>query len=545
MPDVPNPMNPYGGRDDDNENNGSGDGLEDMLRNLLGGAPDAGMVDALRQMGLGDVDPARLGMMQAQFQAMMSGDAGSSFNERMAADVARRVVSAEGDPSVPTSTQSDVAQVVQVANLWLDAVTDFAGPSAPARALSRSEWIEATMPTWRKVVEPVATGVGNAVSDAMMKQLGRMDSSDLSQLGIPEGMLPAGFDISSLSAQMTPMLKQMSSSMFGMQVGQAIGALAGEAVTGTEVGLPLVSPNAVTILPGNVTQFAEGLGVDAGEVHLYLAVREAARVRLYERVPWLGAALIAAVQSYAGDIRIDTDAIEEKVRDIDPSDAEAMQQALAGNLFSPEPSPEQKRALAHLETLLALVEGWVDVVTEDAASAHLPNAAALSEAVRRRRASAGPAEKVFSSLVGLELRPRQFREAAALWRKLAQASDAATRDEAWSHPDFVPTADDIANPDGYVARRTGDEVPEPARDAMDDELEALLDQGRAEWDADKSDPRSQSTPESTTSQVIDRDETPSGDASDPRHAVDEPVDQADHQDADDEGEEPGSSSAAQ
>lgn len=356
MADDHNPMNPYGGRKDDDERGDAngGDGLEEMLRGLMGGGtPDPQMMDALRQMGMGSMDPAQMGMMQAQLQAMMSGDSGSAFNEQLAANVARQVVSAEGDPSVPTSTKSDVAQVAAVANLWLDAVTDFAAPGAPARALSRSEWVEATMPTWRKVVEPVAGGVGNAVADAMMKQLGSFDASDLSQLGIPEGMLPPGFDISSLSAQMTPMLKQMSAQMFGVQVGQAIGALAKESVTGTEVGLPLLRPNAVTILPHNVASFADGLELDAGEVHLYLAVREAARVRLYERVPWLDAALIAAVQTYAGDIRIDTDAIEEKLRDIDPQDAEALQGALAGNLFSPEPSDAQKRTLAHLENLLA------------------------------------------------------------------------------------------------------------------------------------------------------------------------------------------------
>ena len=378
------------------------------------------------------------------------------------------------------------------------------------------------MPTWRKVVEPVATGVGNAVSDAMMKQLGQMDAGDLSQLGIPEGMLPAGFDISSLSSQMTPMLKQMSSSMFGMQVGQAIGALAGETVTGTEVGLPLVTPNAVTILPGNVASFADGLGVDAGEVHLYLAVREAARVRLYERVPWLGAALIAAVQSYAGDIRIDTEAIEEKIRGIDPQDADALQEALAGNLFSPEPSPEQKRALAHLETLLALVEGWVDVVTDAAVSPHLPNAAALSEAVRRRRASGGPAEKVFSSLVGLDLRPRQLREAASLWQKLTDASDAAQRDAAWAHPDHVPTADDIADPDGYVARRTGQEVSEPTRDEMDDALEALLAQGRAEMDQSAGSGAATATDDAEARQN-DARTSAAGGAADPRFDGTEPA----------------------
>ena len=41
---------------------------------------------------------------------------------------------------------------------------------------------------------------------------------------------------------------------------------------------------------------------------------------------------------------------------------EALQEALTGGLFEPEDTPEQQAALARLETALALVEGWVDEV---------------------------------------------------------------------------------------------------------------------------------------------------------------------------------------
>ena len=112
MADDHNPMNPYGGRKDDDERGDAngGDGLEEMLRGLMGGGtPDPQMMDALRQMGMGSMDPAQMGMMQAQLQAMMSGDSGSAFNEQLAANVARQVVSAEGDPSVPTSTKRTTA----------------------------------------------------------------------------------------------------------------------------------------------------------------------------------------------------------------------------------------------------------------------------------------------------------------------------------------------------------------------------------------------------------------------------------------------------
>lgn len=281
----------------------------------------------------------------------------------------------------------------------------------------------------------------------------------------------------------------MSSAMFGAQVGQAVGALAGETVSGTEVGLPLLSGEVVAILPANVSAFAEGLSVDAGEVHLYLAVREAARVRLFAGVPWLGPQLLTAVEDYARDISINTEGIEETLRSVNPQDPQAMQEALADQLFTPEPSPAQEAALGRLETYLALVEGWVDLVCEKAVSAHLPHASALAEAVRRRRATGGPAEKVFASLVGLELRPRRLRDAANLWAALESAHGQAERDRAWAHPDVAPTGADLDDPLGYVERHGSGAAAQG--DAMDAELDRLLrgatGEGEEGPDADRGD----------------------------------------------------------
>lgn len=147
-----------------------------------------------------------------------------------------------------------------------------------------------------------------------------------------------------------------------------------------------------------------------------------------------------------------------------------MQEALGDSLFSPDPSPRQLAALARLETLLALVEGWVDLVTARATAPHLPHAEALAEAVRRRRATGGPAEKTFASLVGLELRPRRLRDAANLWAALEAARGTGGRDEAWGHPDVAPTAADLDDPLGYVERRGAAQADLTITDADIEEL---------------------------------------------------------------------------
>jgi hypothetical protein len=122
--------------------------------------------------------------------------------------------------------------------------------------------------------------------------------------------------------------------------------------------------------------------------------------------------------------------------------------------------------------MLALVEGWVDTVTA-AATVRLPKSGAIAEMVRRRRAAGGPAESAFATLVGLELRPRRLREAAAMWQRVTDELGAEQRDALWSHFDLVPTSDDVDAPDALVARLRNPAQTEED-DAFDKALEDLL-----------------------------------------------------------------------
>ena len=104
-------------------------------------------------------------------------------------------------------------------------------------------------------------------------------------------------------------------------------------------------------------------------------------------------------------------------------------------------------------------------MVDAAASQRLPHADALAEAIRRRRATGGPAERTFATLVGLELRPRRLREAAAIWQGLTEARGVDGRDAVWAHPDLMPTAEDFDDPDGFVRGRP--ELDTSALDAGD------------------------------------------------------------------------------
>lgn len=416
MSDVPFGFR-SGGDDDDENQRGEGHGgppSNDPLSQLFG------------MMGAGQQGAPDLGQMLQQLGKMLSWS-GGPVNWDLANSAARDVVAANGDRSVSSAERRDVEDAFRLADTWLDEATTFPSTGGTPRVWSRAEWVEGTQQSWRELIEPVAARVSDAMSTSLP----------------PEMAQAAG--------PLVGMLQQVGVSMWGAQVGQSLGTLAGEVCGSADIGIPLADGHPA-LLPANVQAFGEGLGVEQRDVTLYLALREAAYVRLYAHAPWLRAHIISLVEEYARHVNVDTDAIESKLRDIDPSRPEALQEALEGGLFDLPTTEQQKAALDRLELALALVEGWVDDVVTQATADRLPSAEALRETVRRRRATGGPAEQTFATLVGLHLRPRKLREAVAFWAAVRQSRDISGRDAIWSHPDLMPDADDVVNPDAFLQR---------------------------------------------------------------------------------------------
>jgi putative hydrolase len=395
-------------------------------------------------------DPNQFADALRQFADLLSWQ-GGPVNWDLAKNVARHAIVAAGDPSVLEAQRREITEAIRLADLWLDEATTFPSGIRKIEAWSRSEWLEATFPIWAKLCDPIAAkGV---------EAMGGMLNIDPTQLGddVPEEMRQAlgalGGGAGGLGglAGLGAMLRQIGGAMIGSQTGTAVGELAREVVGSADIGLPLGPEGVAALLPAGVAQFGQGLSVDAGEVRLFLALREAAHQRLFAHVPWLRGHLLGAVEQYASGITIDMTRLQEAIPDVDITNPEALRDALAGEgLFRPEDTPAQKAALVRLETALALVEGWVATVVSAAARDRLTHADALAEAVRRRRATGGPAERTFATLVGLELRPRRLREAAAIWQGLTSARGVDGRDALWSHPDLLPASDDLENPDTFV-----------------------------------------------------------------------------------------------
>jgi putative hydrolase len=294
------------------------------------------------------------------------------------------------------------------------------------------------------MLEPLADGMAQALTE-ILSQTSMAEASEL------EGV--------------APIMRAFMGSLIATQLGQSVGQLA-TTVTGTnDVAIPLfTSPAAESrLIPQNVDSWANGLDIPVEEVRIFLAIREAAAARLFMHTPWLKNYIKDVITSYGRGIKIDIDSIQEEAEraveagELDITSPESISVAINAGLFKPEQSASQDLALAKLEIIIALIEGWIDHVTTKSVANRLPSLLALSETRRRRRATNSPTQQLFKTLLGLEVSPRKMRECSTFWFEVSEKLGLPGRDQRWEDPALLPTAQDLTDVDKFL---TSTSVPD-------------------------------------------------------------------------------------
>ncbi len=427
------------------------DDLPELFRQLFGQDGMGGdQLAELQKMGF---DPAMIQRAMQQLQGAMAsaGEGGISWDA--ATTQALHIANKDG-AGITAADRSAADDAFTLASLWLGEATTISDLPGPGVTMTRGGWVEATLPVWQELAEPVATSIADAFTAALQEQ----SPPEMQQMIAGAGRV----------------MRTIGGSLFAAQLGTVVGNLSTEVVSGGDVGIPLLPDGQAAVVPQNYAQLARDLEIPDDQFALYIATRELAHARLFRHARWLRLHVLSQVSDFARGVRVDTGALEELAGRFDPQHPEELREALESGALLPERSESQQAALARLETMLATIEGWVDVVTAQATT-RLPAADRIAETVRRRRAVGGPAEQALGTLVGLELRPRRIREAASMWRAITDAVGIEARDELWDSPDLVPTAADIDDPSALIARlEARARGEEPAPDEFDDALARLL-----------------------------------------------------------------------
>lgn len=355
----------------------------------------------------------------------------------------------EGGFAVSDSQRDSIREANKIAELWLDQATNLSAVPTEPKLLSRELWVLDALPLFQSLAGPIAERVAEALSENL------------------EQNLPAELDEFARGAR--GIMRSAGGTLFAMQLGQTLGKLSQEVISGGDIGLPFYAEARAALVPQNLDSLIRGNELASDQALIYFSLRELSHSRLFRHSRWLRDSVIAQLSNYAQGINIDGDAMRELANEITPENAEALKVALESGALLAERSEDQLTALAAIEHLLALIEGWVSVVAENS-SRLLPSASALAE-VSRRRATASPARATFSTLIGLDLQPKRSREAAEFWRAVSNKLGIQKRDSLWDHPDLLPTSDDIDNVDAFIARieKGGDQFDQDLKNLLDDQ----------------------------------------------------------------------------
>ena len=383
--------------------------------------------------GIGGFDFSQLGEMLSRLgRAFSSGGVGSSLSPETVRDLA----AVQNDTALPQELLNQSIDALRVADLWLDQHLSFTSTQLPGQTWNRAQWVNGSVATWCGVVEPLSNSLGSAVGSALSAQ------------AEPEMAGMAG-----IFAQMNEMMKKIGSVMFATQLAEAL-KTAAETVTGAgDVGIPLIEPVRAILIPENVLKYADGLNIPFGEVLHYLALREQASARLFTHAPWLRDAITDSVKAYSAGIHVNIEKVQGDFEQLS-GNPEAINEAIQNGLFAPEESEAQRLALKRLELLIALVEGWIDEVSAQAADAQLPHSQALREMSRRRRATEGPLQRIFAALLGLEVSPRMARDAAHFFKVQGEIHGNEYRDGLWESIGSLPLAEELSSPEVFKDGRS-------------------------------------------------------------------------------------------
>ena len=175
--------------------------------------------------------------------ANSAGSVGPLISPDVLRDVARKFISSQGDRPVGSQDVADSQVALDIANTWLDEATTFPALSrSNLPAWSRRDWLDSSVTNWAKMIEPLADGMANALTN-VLKQT------------------PLEGDLEQGLAAVAPIMRAFMGSLIANQLGTSIGQLAVSITGANDVAIPLFGASEARLIPENVTKWADGLDI--------------------------------------------------------------------------------------------------------------------------------------------------------------------------------------------------------------------------------------------------------------------------------------------
>jgi len=352
-------------------------------------------------------------------------------------DVARQTATwlatdGQVEPNVDPLERIRLEELVRVADLHVSSTTglntSIAGGILSILPVSRGDWALHSLEAYRPFLERLATSLSTSGE-------GEDEPTDAStQL------------LGDLGKMLGPVL-------LGMQSGFMLGHLSRRALGQYDLPLPRLPADQLLVVPANLDAFADQWSLAPDDLRMWVCLQEVTHHAVLGR-PHVRARLELLINEYVSRFEVDPEALEASLGNLDPTDAAGLQDVLGNpeTLLGAMRSPGQQETLSRIETLTAVIEGFVDHVMDTTGRGLIGSYGQLTEALRRRRVEATDGERFAARLLGLELGRGQYERGATFVRGVVERAGESGLARLWASERELPTPAELDAPGLWLAR---------------------------------------------------------------------------------------------
>lgn len=380
-------------------------------------------------------------MLFSQLGRMLSAD--GPVNWEMASQFAQWSAAEGRDPgNVDPLERIRLEELLRVADLNVANVTGLptssGGRSLTVQAVNRLGWASATLEAWKPLLSTLAEALRPPGLDAPDP-----DASDPSDNPFEAG----------LGQMFGSLMPALQAAFMGMQCGSMVGSVAQRAFGQYDLPIPRPPGDELLIVADNLAAFIEDWSLPADEVRLWICLSEVAHHAVLTR-PHVRAALDELLLGYVAGFDPGGAGLEERLAGLDPSDPTAIESALGdpAALLGQMQTDRQRALVPRLETLVSVIEGYVDHVVDSAGRGLISSFGPLTEALRRRRVERGQGERMVERLLGVELGQEQYDRGTAFVAGVIERAGEAALARMWTEAHALPTPNELAAPGLWLER---------------------------------------------------------------------------------------------
>ena len=319
----------------------------------------------------------------------------------------------------PSLTKVERARVVEdLSELVVqaeDLVRDFTGLShegyrARSWVMSRSEWIDANLRGFQRVIEPLAARA-------------------LTRHGVQAG----------------PFRRKI----LGAQVGSLMGYVSRKVLGQYDLFLPPDDDGLIYFVGPNVAEVEQRFRFPKRDFRLWLALHEVTHRIQFGSVTWLKGFLTGQIDEYLSQIELDPKRVFEALRKA--VDEVRQHGARGADLLPLLMTPGQRQIFERLQGLMALLEGHASFVMERLGTEHVNESDRMRRGLQERRRSSR-LERSFQRLIGFDRKISQYDTGQRFVAHVVDKAGMAGFNRVWQDEGTLPSFPEILQPDDWLAR---------------------------------------------------------------------------------------------